>query len=199
MLSGPAGIFPVIAKNKISVVSMDFMLPNENTPVVWRGPLKSKAIMEFLSLVAWGYKDFLLIDLPPGTDDEALSVAQFIPNVDGVIIVTIPSIVSQHVVKKAVSFAQKLNIPVLGIIENMSYFRCPKCGKIYNIFGEGGGKAIAKEMNVDFLGAIPIDSKIAECSDRGESFLIKYPESEVARSFTKIAERVIAILEHKGR
>ncbi|RLE66464.1 MAG: ATP-binding protein [Thermoprotei archaeon] len=192
-----AGIIPVTTGNKISIVSIDFMLPSEDTPVVWRGPIKTKAIMEFLSSVVWGCKDFLLIDLPPGTGDEALSIAQFIPNVDGVVIVTIPSLVSQHVVRKAISFAQKLDIPILGIIENMSYFRCPQCGQIHYIFGEKGGEAIAEEMNIDFLGAIPIDRRIAECSDRGESFLVKYPDSEIAKSFMNIAEQIIKKVENR--
>ncbi|RLE84709.1 MAG: ATP-binding protein [Thermoprotei archaeon] len=196
MLSGPMGILPVAAKGGIGVVSLDFMLPNEDTPVVWRGPLKSKAIMEFLSLVAWGHRDFLLTDLPPGTGDEPLSVAQFIPDVSGAVIVTIPSMVSQHVVKKAVSFARKMDIPILGVVENMSYFRCPKCGEIYYIFGKGGGEAIAREMDVDFLGSIPIDPRVAESSDKGESFLVKYPETEVAKSFMNIAEKIITKLEN---
>ena len=196
MLSGPMGILPVAAKGGIGVVSLDFMLPNEDTPVVWRGPLKSKAIMEFLSLVAWGHRDFLLIDLPPGTGDEPLSVAQFIPDVSGAVIVTIPSMVSQHVVKKAVSFARKMDIPILGVVENMSYFRCPKCGEIYYIFGKGGGEAIARAMDVDFLGSIPIDPRVAESSDKGESFLVKYPETEVAKSFMNIAEKIITKLEN---
>ncbi|RLE75059.1 MAG: ATP-binding protein [Thermoprotei archaeon] len=196
MLSGPMGILPVAAKGGIGVVSLDFMLPNEDTPVVWRGPLKSKAIMEFLSLVAWGHRDFLLTDLPPGTGDEPLSVAQFIPDVSGAVIVTIPSMVSQHVVKKAVSFARKMDIPILGVVENMSYFRCPKCDEIYYIFGKGGGEAIAREMDVDFLGSIPIDPRVAESSDKGESFLVKYPETEVAKSFMNIAEKIITKLEN---
>ncbi|RLE73275.1 MAG: ATP-binding protein [Thermoprotei archaeon] len=192
-----AGIIPVTTGNKISIVSIDFILPSEDTPVVWRGPIKTKAIIEFLSSVVWGYKDFLLIDLPPGTGDEALSIAQFIPNVDGVVIVTIPSLVSQHVVRKAISFAQKLDIPILGIIENMSYFRCPQCGQIHHIFGEKGGEAIAEEMNIDFLGAIPIDRRIAECSDKGESFLVKYSDSEIVKSFMKIAEQIIKKVENR--
>ncbi len=191
MYGGPMGIFPVLVKEGISVVSLDFMLPSEDTPVVWRGPLKSRAIMEFLSKVAWGHQDFLLTDLPPGTGDEPLSVAQFIPEISGTVIVTIPSLVSQHVVKKAISFAKKLNIPILGIVENMSYFRCPKCGEVYYIFGRNGGEKVAKEAGVDFLGSIPIDPLVAEASDKGVSFLVESPDSEVSKSFMRIADKIL--------
>jgi len=126
--AGPPGIFPAVGPLGIKVVSMDFLLPASETPVIWRGPLKYQAIRQFLSDIVWGELDYLFVDLPPGTGDEALSVIQLLPEMDGVIIVTIPSEVSQDVVKKAVSFARQLRAPVIGIIENMSGFTCPKCG-----------------------------------------------------------------------
>jgi ATP-binding protein involved in chromosome partitioning len=121
--AGPPGIFPALGSLGIKVVSMDFLLPDENSPVIWRGPLKMTAIRQFLSDIVWGDLDILFIDLPPGTGDEPLSVAQLLPEMDGVVIVTIPSEVSQIVVKKAVTFARKLEMPVIGIIENMSESR----------------------------------------------------------------------------
>lgn len=195
LLSGPPGVFPVLGPAGIKVVSIDFMLPDENTPVIWRGPLKAGALRELLSMVAWGEMDYLLVDLPPGTGDEPLSVAQLIKDLSGAIIVTIPSDLSRVVVKKAVAFAKQLNIRVLGIVENMSYFVCPKCGTKYRIFGEGAGRRIADEMNVDFLGEIPLDPRIAECSDKGEPFVLRYPDSEAAKAVMAIAGAVIARLE----
>ena len=163
--AGPAGIFPVFGPLGIKVVSMDFLLPSDETPVIWRGPLKSVAIRQFLSDVVWGELEYLLIDLPPGTGDEALSIMQFIPKVSGVIIITIPSEVSQLVVKKAVTFTHELKAPIVGIIENMSGFVCPNCGSIINIFKVGGGEKIAEELKVPFLGKIHLDQKICETSE----------------------------------
>jgi ATP-binding protein involved in chromosome partitioning len=169
--AGPAGVFPALGPMAIKVVSMDFLLPSENVPVIWRGPLKMTAIRQFLSDIVWGDLDILLIDLPPGTGDEPLSVAQLLPEIDGVIIVTIPSEVSQIVVKKAVTFARKLGMPIIGVIENMSGFVCPNCGSKIDIFQSGGGKKIAEELDIPFLGSIPIDQKISEDSDKGLAFM----------------------------
>jgi len=142
---GPPGIFPAFGPLGIKVVSMDFLLPEQETPVIWRGPLKYQAIKQFLSDIVWGELDYLFIDLPPGTGDESLSVMQLLPEMDGVVIVTIPSEVSQDVVKKAISFAKQLKTPVIGIIENMSGFVCPNCGVEINIFKVGGGEKIAND------------------------------------------------------
>nr|HDO80195.1 ATP-binding protein [Candidatus Bathyarchaeota archaeon] len=161
----PTGIYPIIAELGIRVISIDFFLPTSDSPVIWRGPLKMSAIRQFLSDVEWGELDYLFVDLPPGTGDEPLSVMQLIPGIDGVVIVTAPSDLSQYVVKKAVSMAQKMNVRVLGIVENMSGFVCPNCGASYNLLGSGGGERISKEMNVPFLGKIPIDPSISEDTD----------------------------------
>ncbi|HDJ89127.1 MAG TPA: ATP-binding protein, partial [Thermoprotei archaeon] len=193
MYGGEKGILPV-RKWNIDIVSLDFLIPDEDTPIIWRGPLKTRAITQFLSEVYWGKKDILLVDLPPGTGDEALSIAQNIPNISGSIIVTIPSQVSEHVVKKAITFNRKLNIPILGIIENMSYFICPKCGEKYYLFGKNGGKELSKKMNVRLLGSIPIDPKISLSGDEGIPFLIKDKDSQISREFLRIAEKVLEIL-----
>lgn len=197
---GPSGAFPVIGPMGIKVVSMDFLLQSEETPVIWRGPLKMKAIGEFLSDIVWGELDFLFIDLPPGTGDEPLSIMQLIPEMDGVVIVTIPSEVSQIVVKKAVSFSRKLNMPVIGIIENMSGFVCPKCGAETDIFKVGGGQKIAEDLRIPFLGRIPIDPEICEDSDKGMPFVVEHMNSPAAKAFMEIVERIENFLKReKGK
>jgi len=196
---GPPGIFPATGPLGMRVVSMDFLLPNDETPVIWRGPLKMRAIQQFLSDIVWGELDFLFIDLPPGTGDEPLSVMQLLPDMDGVVIVTIPSEVSQIVVKKAVTFAKQLNIPVIGIIENMSGFVCPKCGEQVDIFKAGGGKKIAEELAVPYLGKIPIDPEICRDSDRGSPFIIEHPNSPASKSFMNIVKKVKEFMKKKGR
>jgi ATP-binding protein involved in chromosome partitioning len=188
-------IFPVTGPLGVRVVSMDFLLPNDEAPVIWRGPLKMTAIRQFLSDITWGELDFLFIDLPPGTGDEPLSIMQLIPDMDGVVIVTIPSEVSQLVVKKAVMFAKQLRVPVIGIIENMSNFICPKCGAEVNIFKTGGGIKIAKELAVPFLGSIPIDPEICIDSDNGKPFIIENPNSPAAKAFTEIVKKIEHFLE----
>ncbi|MBD3205320.1 P-loop NTPase [Candidatus Bathyarchaeota archaeon] len=187
---GPPGIFPAKGPEGVRVVSMDFLLPSDEAPVIWRGPLKMGAIRQFLGEVAWGDLEFLLVDLPPGTGDEPLSILQLLPEMDGVVIVTIPSEVSEVVVRKAVTFARKMNVPILGIIENMSAMVCPHCGKEIEVFSEGGGRAISEDMDVDFLGSIPIDPRVSSASDEGVPFIIKYPEAPASKSFMKIIEKI---------
>jgi len=196
---GPPGIFPAIGPLGIRVVSMDFLLPDENTPVIWRGPLKMTAIRQFLSDIVWGDLDLLLIDLPPGTGDEPLSVAQLLPEMDGVIIVTIPSEVSQIVVKKAVMFAKRLDLPVIGVIENMSGFICPNCGAKIDVFQSGGGKRIAEEMRAPFLGSIPIDRKICESSDKGIPFIAEHRDLPASKAFMEIVQKVEQFLSCKEK
>jgi ATP-binding protein involved in chromosome partitioning len=193
--AGPAGVFPVTGPLGIKVVSMDFLLPNEEAPVIWRGPLKMKALSQFLSDITWGELDFLFIDLPPGTGDEPLSIMQLMPEMDGVVIVTSPSEVSQIVVKKAVTFSKQLNIPVIGIIENMSGFTCPNCGAETEIFKVGGGKKIADDLKVPFLGKIPIDPEICEDSDRGTPFITEHMDSPATKAFMEIVKKIESFLK----
>lgn len=197
--ASPAGIFPALGPLRIKVVSMDFLLPSEESPVIWRGPLKMRAISQFLSDIVWGELDFLFIDLPPGTGDEPLSIMQLIPEMDGVVIVTIASEVSQIVVKKAVTFSRKLGIPVIGVIENMSGFVCPKCGAEIDIFKVGGGKKIAEDLSVPFLGRIPIDPEICRDSDNGMPFITEHVNSPATKAFMEIVEKIERFLEHKER
>ena len=159
------GMEPIKASPHLKVISLAFML-NEDAPVIWRGPLKMTAIKQFIGDVKWGKLDFLVVDLPPGTGDEALSIAQLLKE-SNAIIVTTPQDVALLDSRRAVNFALRLNMNVLGIIENMSGFRCPHCGKEINLFKIGGGEHAAKEMGVDFLGRIPIDEKIVIGGDAG--------------------------------
>ncbi len=191
---GPAGVFPAIGSLGTKVASMDFLLPSEDSPVIWRGPLKMKAITQFLSDIVWGDLDFLFIDLPPGTGDEPLSVMQLIPEMDGAVIVTIPSEVSQIVVRKAVTFSEKLDIPVIGILENMSGFVCPECGAEVDIFKIGGGRKIAEDLKVPFLGSIPIDPEICKDSDKGTPFIINHAKSPATKAFMEMVEKIEAFL-----
>ncbi len=196
--SGPDGsLSPVTGRLGIKAVSMDFLLPNDEAPIIWRGPLKMRAIQQFLSDVAWGELDYLLVDLPPGTGDEPLSVMQLMPDMDGVVIVTMPSEVSEAVVKKSVSFAKQVGVPVIGIIENMSGFVCPDCGAKIDIFKAGGGKRIADSMTVPYLGSIPIDPKICNDSDGGLSFMAEKSASPAAKAFGEIVKKIEQALENK--
>ena len=190
MEMGPGGILPAKGSEDIGVVSMDFLLPSDDAPVIWRGPLKMGAIRQFLEEVAWGDLDYLLVDLPPGTGDESLSILQLLPEMDGVIIVTIPSEVSQSVVKKAVTFARKMNVPILGIVENMSGLVCPHCGELIDVFSKGGGAKVSDEMDVELLGSIPLDPQVAADSDEGVSFIVKHPDSLASKEFTKIIKKI---------
>lgn len=196
--AGPPGVFPAMGPMGIKVVSMDFLLPNQESPVIWRGPLKMTAIRQFLSDIVWGELDFLFIDLPPGTGDEPLSVMQLLPEMDGVVIVTIPSEVSQDVVKKAVTFARMLNVPVIGIIENMSGFVCPRCGAQIDIFKTGGGEKISKDLEVPFLGKIPIDQRVCEDSDKGMPFVVEDVNSPATKAFMTIVEKIENYLKEKA-
>jgi len=194
---GPPGAFPVKGPLGIKVVSIDFFLPEQKTPTIWRGPLKMTAIRQFLSEIVWGELDILFIDLPPGTGDEPLSVAQLLPDIDGVIIVTMPSELSRAVVNKAITFAQRLGMPIIGIVENMSGFVCPTCGDKIDIFQSGGGKKMAEETGVPFLGSIPIDPKVSMDSDKGSPFVIEHADSPAAKVFVEIVKKVEAYLKEK--
>jgi ATP-binding protein involved in chromosome partitioning len=188
--SGEDKILPFKITKNLSLVSMAFLLQDTDTPVIWRGPLKMKLIQQFLGDVVWGELDWLVIDSPPGTGDEPLSVAQLIP-ATGAIIVTTPQEVSLLDSRKAVNFARKLNLHIYGIVENMSGLVCPHCGKQINLFKEGGGEKAAKELGVPFLGKIPIDPKIVESGDEGKPFITHHPESKASKVFSEIVEKIL--------
>jgi ATP-binding protein involved in chromosome partitioning len=188
------GVFPVDGPLGMKVMSIDFFLP-EQAPTIWRGPLKMRAIRQFLSDVDWGELDFLFIDLPPGTGDEPLSIAQLLPDIDGVVIVTMPSELSSSIVKKAITFAQRLNMPIIGVVENMSGFVCPHCNEKIEIFQSGGGKKMAQEMGVAFLGSIPIDPQVGEDSDKGTPFVSAHKDSAATKAFMEIVKNVDAYMK----
>jgi len=189
VIANDKGIQPIVIPPNLKVMSMAFFLSSRDSPVIWRGPLKMRAIKQFLGDVSWGNLDYLIIDLPPGTGDEPLSIAQLIP--DGkAIIVTTPQDVALLDSRKAVMFAKTLNMPVLGIIENMSGFLCPHCGKEINLFKFGGGEKAAKQLGVPFLGRIPIDEKIVESGDKGIPFILEYKKSNAAQAFMEIVKNI---------
>jgi len=188
--AGEKKIMPVNITENLRLVSMAFLLESADLPVIWRGPLKMKVIQQFLGDVEWGKLDWLIIDSPPGTGDEPLSVAQLIP-ATGAIVVTTPQEVSLLDSRKAINFARKLNLNVVGIVENMSGLICPNCGYKINLFKEGGGEKTAKEMGVPFLGKIPIDPQIVESSDEGKPFVLENPDSAASKAFMEVVEKII--------
>lgn len=184
------GIFPIQVPPNLKVMSMAFLISNKDAPIIWRGPVKMGAIRQFLGEVYWGDLDYLIIDLPPGTGDEPLSIAQLIPNSSGAVIVTTPQDVALLDSRKAVTFARTLNMPIIGIIENMSGFVCPHCSKTINLFKSGGGQKAALELTVPFLGKVPIDPKIVETGDSGRPFVLEYSKSESAKVFSEIVKKI---------
>ena len=179
-----------VEKYGIKVVSMGF-LANDESPVIWRGPMLHSVIQQFFHDVKWGELDYLVVDMPPGTGDVALSLNQTVP-VAGAIVVTTPQEVSLADSRRAVRMYQKLNIPVLGLIENMSYFVCPSCKHESDIFGRDGGERTAETMEIPFLGRIPIYEPIRRGGDAGVPLVIAEPESPAARAFFSAAERLAA-------
>ena len=171
-LTGPAeagdeGIYPVMTDNDIKVMSINLLMPDPETPVIWRGPVLANMVKQFWTDVIWGELDYLLVDMPPGTGDVPLTVFQSLP-VDGIVIVTSPQDLVKMIVKKAYNMAETMKIPVLGVIENYSYLKCPDCGKEIPVFGKSKIDEVAKDMGVLVLGKMPIDPKLTELSDEGE-------------------------------
>jgi Mrp family chromosome partitioning ATPase len=164
----------------LKVMSVGFLLKSPDEAVIWRGPMKINVIRQFLQDVDWGDLDYLVIDCPPGTGDEPLSVCKLISRLDGAVVVTTPQKVAAVDVRKSITFCRKMRVPVLGVVENMNGFVCPECGAIIRILSSGGGRRIAEDMGVPFLGSIPLDPMIAETCDRGQAFVQVYGTSPVA-------------------
>jgi Mrp family chromosome partitioning ATPase len=183
-------LLPVKITENLKLISMAFFLESSDSPVIWRGPMKMKAIQQFLGDVEWGELDWLICDSPPGTGDEPLSVAQLIP-ATAAVIVTTPQEVSLLDSRKAVAFARKLNLNIAGIVENMSGLLCPHCGKKIDLFKQGGGERIARELDVPFLGRIPIEPHIVESGDSGRPFMLSQAGSEAAVAFRGIVEKIL--------
>lgn len=181
---GPAmgtekGVYPVEAENGVKIMSINLLMDDEEAPVVWRGPVIAGAVKQFWTDVIWGDLDYLFVDMPPGTGDVPLTVFQSLP-VDGIITVTSPQELVQLIVKKAFNMASIMHIPVLGVVENFSYVKCPDCGKEIKIFGESHVEEVAKELAIPVLGKLPIDPKKAEAADAGEFYRVDSAELEKA-------------------
>ena len=175
----------------LKVMSIGLLLGDNAAPVIWRGPMKAGVIKQFLKDVVWGDLDYLIIDSPPGTGDEPLSVCQLIPSLDGAIVVTTPQEVSLADARRAVSFCQKLQVPVIGVVENMSGFVCSQCGRQEQIFKRGGGERMAREMLVPFLGRIPLDPSIVTAGDAGLPFVQRFPETPAAQAFSEVIRKIV--------
>jgi len=188
---------PEVGKG-LKVMSIGFLLREREEAIIWHGPLKTGVIKQFLRDVDWGDLDYLIIDSPPGTGDEPLSVIKLIEDLDGAIIVTTPQELSLIDVRRSIKFCETVKLPVLGVIENMSGFVCPHCGKPTDIFKAWGGERMAKELGVDFLGAIPIDPAIAKASDEGKPYVTAFAGSESASAFSEAIEALIAKVEEKS-
>lgn len=189
------GLVPIMTPSGVKIVSVAFLLKSKDDAIIWRGPLKHSLIKQFLGEVFWGALDYLLIDLPPGTGDEALSTAHLIKDVDGAIIVTTPQEVALLDSRKSITFCRQLRIPLIGVVENMSGFVCPHCSKEIDIFSTGGGEKAALEMGVPFLGRIPLDPGVVESTDVGVPFVITQPDSQVAQAFQQISREWRGLLD----
>ncbi len=192
------GIEPFEVLPGLKAVSLALLLDDKDQPVIWRGPLKMIIIKQFLSDVNWGELDYLIVDSPPGTGDEPLSVCQLISDINGAIIVTTPQDVAILDSRKSVNFVKELKIPVLGIIENMSGFVCPHCNKEIDLFGTGGAEKAAYDLSVPFLGRIPLEPDIVKSGDKGEPFFGQGKENPVVKSMDKIIMKIMNDLENNG-
>ena len=174
----------------LKVISMGMLVPPDQ-PIIWRGPMLHGAVQQFMRDVAWGELDYLVVDLPPGTGDVALSMAQSVP-MAGAVVVTTPQGVSVSDVRKAVAMFRQLNIPVLGVVENMSYFVCGHCQERTDIFGNGGGRRMAEDMGIPFLGEVPIDTRVRSGGDEGQPIVAAAPDAPAAKAFAEVAGKVAA-------
>ncbi len=187
---GEDGVNPVTYNERIVVMSIAFLIPHDSDAVIWRGPLKGKMVDNFLADIDWGERDWLVVDTPPGTGDEILSVAQRIKDLDGLIMVTTPQETAVASACKSLTFAIKTETPILGVIENMGPFTCPKCGYKMSPFGEGGGKRVAAEFGVPFLGSVPFDPEVVTESDQGRRGFVRPRSSSAAAAWRAIVGEV---------
>jgi len=193
------GLMPILVPPHLRVMSMAFLIKDADNPVIWRGPMKIGAIRQFIADVRWGDLDYLVVDLPPGTGDEPLTVAQLMPDADGAVVVTTPQDVALLNSRKSVGFAKQLKLPVIGIVENMSGLICPHCGKEIDLFKKGGGEKAAKELRVPFLGRIPLDPKVVASSDDGMPIVLADTDSPAAKAFDGLVDNIVRQVERKGK
>lgn len=190
MINEERHMMPVEAPSGLKVMSMAFMLDSIDTPIIWRGPQKTGSIKQLIADVAWGPLDVLIIDNPPGTGDEPLTVLQTIPDIDAVVMVTTPNVVSQEDVLKCVKMVEMLNVENIGLVENMAYYECPHCNEKLHIFGKGDGKDFADEMEITYLGDLPLTEKVASSPNKGGVMVTIEPKSDVTKRFTEIVNEI---------
>ena len=189
---GGDGLTPIRAGDRLEVMSIGFLLREDADAVIWRGPLKYKVIRQFLGDVRWGQLDYLVVDCPPGTGDEPLAVAQLVGSPAAAVIVTTPQDVAISDVRRCVTFCRTVELPVTGIVENMSGFVCPHCGEKTDLFGSGGGQSLAAEMDVPFLGSIPIDPRIVASGDLGTPFISEDSDGEASKALAQVVRGIAA-------
>ena len=192
------GMEPVNVLPGLKAVSLALLLKNKDQPVIWRGPLKMATIKQFLADVNWGELDYLIVDSPPGTGDEPLSVCQLIPSINGAVIVTTPQEVAVSDSRKSVLFIKELKVPVVGIIENMSGFVCPHCKREIDLFGAGGGEKSAHNLKVPFLGRIPVEPEIVKLGDSGKPFINFKKDTKVSKIMEEITNKIVNFLKSHG-
>ena len=190
-------LIPVSVPPSLSIMSMGFLLPDKDSAIMWRGPMKSSAIRQFIEDVEWGDLDYLIIDMPPGTGDEAISIVQLIPKADGAVIVTTPQDVAVLDSRKSVTFANQMKLSIIGLVENMSGFVCPHCNELTEIFGSGGGEKAAESLSIPFLGRVPLEPGVAVSGDSGMPIVVSEPDSRSAAAFNAIADRIITMVEKR--
>lgn len=180
---------PIAYNDNLSAVSIESLIVNKDDAIIWRGPMKYQAIQQFIGDVDWGELDYLIIDAPPGTGDEPLTIAQMIKKAKA-IIVTTPQEVSLADVRKSISFCKTVKMDIVGLIENMSGYVCPHCGEPVDLFGSGGGEKTAETAGIPFMGRIPFDPNVVKCGDTGVSFQEKYQDSPITLAFADVAEKI---------
>jgi Mrp family chromosome partitioning ATPase len=185
---------PMSYSENLSVVSIESLTPSKDDAIIWRGPIKYSAIRQFIGDVAWGELDFLVIDSPPGTGDEPLTVAQTIPDAKAVIVTT-PQEVSLADVRKSISFCRTVNMDIAGLIENMSGYICPHCQEVIDLFGTGGGEKTAAAARIHFLGRVPFDPNVVKCGDNGVNFQEAHSGSPVAAAYGEISKKLVDLLQ----
>jgi len=186
-------LLPKICRDSLKVISVESLMLNKDDAIIWRGPMKYGAIKQFIGDVEWGELDFLIVDSPPGTGDEPLTIAQTISDIQAVIVTT-PQEVSLADVRKSINFCKTVKMNIFGLIENMSGFSCPHCGKPIELFGTGGGEKTAKDADIPFLGKIPFDQEMVSCGDAGLAYQDEHKDSDVTKAFVGIAEKMAAFI-----
>ncbi len=185
------GLLPVDYSSNLKVISIGFLLRDRTDAVIWRSPMKHSLIKQFLTEVVWGELDYLIVDCPPGTGDELISIAQLLEGADGAVIVTTPQDVALNDVRRSITFCRQVNLPIIGVVENMSGLVCPSCGTTVDIFKSGGGERMAAEMGVPFLGRIPIDPMMVEHSDSGKPLVQHAAGSVTAEAFAPVIKTIL--------